>query len=535
MKPSLPLHVCLTAAAIGVATTIVRFLSYVGFPNDHFLYLASAMQMLHGEWPSRDFVDPGTPLVYLLSAAAQLVITPPLLAENWLVSGAFGLAAALTLLVTYRLSGNLWIATGLAIAQVALFPRTYHYPKLLAYAAALLASFAYVDQPTRRRAGLLAGSVVVALLLRHDHGVYLGMAAIATAAIARPGWRGGAQRVVEVMAWGAVLSAPYLAYLQVTTGVTAHVAAGVAYSAAEAERTTLGFPTLDVHALATAESIRIALFYAYHALPLLALGSLLLHAQRARARVSRVDVARIVPLAILAVAINVSMLRDPLEARLPDVSVPAFALIAWLVPRAWRAERGRALARLAVVASAALGLVAVNVVGEPVKHLEQADLWDTPSRVFELVGARTTDIVTPLLPINFSSGVIEDVVPFLEYVRRCTAPDQRLFVAGEMPEIYVHADRPFAGGQPVLRLGFFDTVADQQRLVARLRAQPVAFAMVFPDSDARLYPIVLRELDARFQPLTAIAVRGREPVRVLVRRGMSARGVDQKSGWPCFR
>jgi hypothetical protein len=39
----------------------LRFLSLTGFPDDHYVHLSGAQQMLHGEWPSRDFVDLGAP------------------------------------------------------------------------------------------------------------------------------------------------------------------------------------------------------------------------------------------------------------------------------------------------------------------------------------------------------------------------------------------------------------------------------------------------------------------------------------------
>ena len=54
--PSRTLVVC---AAIGVALMTIawRFLTFSGFNNDHYIYLAGAQQMVLGEWPVRDFVD----------------------------------------------------------------------------------------------------------------------------------------------------------------------------------------------------------------------------------------------------------------------------------------------------------------------------------------------------------------------------------------------------------------------------------------------------------------------------------------------
>jgi hypothetical protein len=500
----LPLGAGVVAAGACLVTTVVRFLAQVGFPNDHFLYLAPAQQMLYGEWPSRDFVDPGTPLMYVASAAAQLLVTPPLLAEAWLVSAAFGVAAALTLLAAFRVSGRLSMAVLVATVEVALFPRSYHYPKLLVYAAAVLALLAYVDAPTRRRAALLAGCVVVAFLFRHDHGVYLGAAAIVATVMARPGWPGAVRRTGDVLLFGVVFSAPYFVCLAATTGLAAHVASGLAYSAAEAERTALGLPALDLGAIVTADGARVCLFYAFHAIPVLALSFLVRRIIRDRSDASRREAARIGPLIILAIVANVAMLRDPLQARLPDVAVPVGVLVAWLLPQAWSIMQARYVVRLVVAAAVLLGLVAMNVVGLPAEQLDRADLPASPARIPGLLRQRIAELKTRLSPRNFSSGALEDIVPFLDYVRRCTAPEHRLFIAGELPEIYVLVGRPFAGGQPALRRGYFDTTEDQERLVLRLRRQQVPLAIVVTESDASGFPVVMQELQTRFTPLAEI-------------------------------
>jgi hypothetical protein len=42
-----------------------RFLALKnGFVNDHFVYISGGRQMLFGEWPTRDWIDPGLPLMF---------------------------------------------------------------------------------------------------------------------------------------------------------------------------------------------------------------------------------------------------------------------------------------------------------------------------------------------------------------------------------------------------------------------------------------------------------------------------------------
>ena len=54
------------SAVVGAVTFVFRFLSLPGFSNDHFVHLSGAAQMLLGDWPVRDFVDPGLPLMYVV-------------------------------------------------------------------------------------------------------------------------------------------------------------------------------------------------------------------------------------------------------------------------------------------------------------------------------------------------------------------------------------------------------------------------------------------------------------------------------------
>src|SRR4051794_32140119 len=68
------------------------------FHNDHFEHLSMARQMLFGEWPIRDFIDPGRPLTVALSAVGQWA-APNLLSEAILTMGALAIGAALTFLL----------------------------------------------------------------------------------------------------------------------------------------------------------------------------------------------------------------------------------------------------------------------------------------------------------------------------------------------------------------------------------------------------------------------------------------------------
>jgi hypothetical protein len=142
--------VLIAAIAAAVVALAWRFLTFTGFSNDHYVHVALAQQLLLGERPIRDFLDPGLPLMYLLSAGAQLVGGARLGTEFAVVGTAFAVAAALTVAVAHRLAASLGIALLVTMIEVLSYPRSYSYPKLLAYAVASYAMLAVAERPRRR-------------------------------------------------------------------------------------------------------------------------------------------------------------------------------------------------------------------------------------------------------------------------------------------------------------------------------------------------------------------------------------------------
>jgi len=50
------------AFVVGLVAFAFRYLTISPIENDHFVMLARAQQALYGDWPVRDFEDPGTGL-----------------------------------------------------------------------------------------------------------------------------------------------------------------------------------------------------------------------------------------------------------------------------------------------------------------------------------------------------------------------------------------------------------------------------------------------------------------------------------------
>ena len=175
LRPSRRQALMAAAASIGLLTFGIRVLEFSGFSNDQFMHLALAQQWLMGDAPVRDFQDPGMPLTYLTSAAALFLGNGSLLSELVLSSLAFALAAALTVVVGFELTGSVWMGAAVAGLEVAAFPRLYSYPKALVYVAGALVLLRLVREPSVRHIVTAAALTAVAFLFRHDHGAYLGV------------------------------------------------------------------------------------------------------------------------------------------------------------------------------------------------------------------------------------------------------------------------------------------------------------------------------------------------------------------------
>lgn len=522
------------AAACGgfVLTALYRFLATASFPNDEHEYLAGAQQILvAGEWPTRDFFDPGRPLMYLASAAAQAVFGRTLFAEAVLTSVAFGLAAALLLIAARRLSGSLLVAVIATVLTVALFPRPYAYPKVLLYVAAPLLMWAWVSKPTLLRLAGMAALVAVSSLLRHDHGVYLGGAVAATICLAPA--TGNGQRVARLATFAAFVTVcllPYAIYIERSEGVFSFLRAAWNYSSREAERTRL-----HLDSLGWGHDAR--LFYLAYLLPLATLAWSLLDWRVYNRTISAVAV----PLAALALVTNAGFLRDPLQLRVADIVVPILCG-AWLVGRAAQIPgtwpRRAAMGLLVLVAAFAAN--SVFAIGNVAENLNRTDLGRGFAYAPTLLQERTAGLQDRFAPRHVPSGRIPAMVPFFEYLDRCTTTEHRLFVAGYAPEIFTYARRLFAGGHGQFIQGYQVSEATQRQIVERLQRQFVLFALMLSDEEpgwrAESVPVDAF-IRANFGPMAEFPVDEYRTVRILVHNGSDAirTGTDKKTGWPCYR
>ncbi|NOT24870.1 MAG: hypothetical protein HOP16_02100 [Acidobacteria bacterium] len=232
-----------------IATLLWRFLTFTGFTNDHYAHLALAQQLLLGDRPIRDFSDPGWPLTYLLSAAAWRVDGGTLGAEWTIVALSFALGSAFTWIAARNLSGSRAVAFLVTALEVLIYPRTYSYPKVLMYGAGGLALLALAARPSRARIFGMAAVIAIAFLFRHDHGLFIGIAAAIClmAASRQDGWQIATRRTAELTGATAGFLLPWIAFVSLNGGLVSYFQEGIDYSRYEAQSTALqAWPSFHV-------------------------------------------------------------------------------------------------------------------------------------------------------------------------------------------------------------------------------------------------------------------------------------------------
>ena len=190
------LSTALVALAIAALAFVYRFSTLggplAGFDNDHYFQIVRAEAMLDGELSLRDYSDAELrsippQLTYATSAAAMSVMGRTLRSEAILGVGMLALGAAALVWAAAEMSQSVVIAAIVTLLAVGLSPTLYNYPKITPYAVAVIAFLAYARTPTTSRLVALAIIEVVAMLYRHDHGVYVGIATV-TLLLAEHGW-----------------------------------------------------------------------------------------------------------------------------------------------------------------------------------------------------------------------------------------------------------------------------------------------------------------------------------------------------------
>jgi hypothetical protein len=513
------------AIAVFVLVAAFRFLSLTGFPDDHYVHLAGAQQILEGEWPTRGFVDLGAPLSYAISAGAQALLGRGMLAEALLVAAMFGLAAVVTLRAGVALTGSVLLALGAVAVEVLILPRSYSDTKMLVYSLAALALVGYARAPDRVRLVALALLTAAAFLVRHDHGLYIGVAAVVAVTLA-----GSVRAAALFSVLVLLLVLPYLLYLESADGVLAHLRRGAAFAQLEMPRQRLSLVGL-----------RPEVAWLLHSMWIVPVAALVLAGvELARSRSTAWPIVRvIVPLAVLALVADAGMIRDSLDARLADAVVAPAILLAWLVRQAWRPLPAAVAWPLRAAASIALMVTigSAAVMGRTMEQLDRMGVFGRSPDLGRELTARVRELRTPWEGRQTPSAAAGQLRPFFAYAARCLGPDDRVLVPGFLPEVAVLAGRAFAGGQVWFMPGALATRYDHQLVMTRLERERVPVAVLRRptyDELAREFPELDAYIGRNFDPIAEWSLGDSDLVQLLAARNL-VRGRDVETGWPCFK
>jgi hypothetical protein len=533
------------AVAAGAIAFGFRLIDVRGLSNDHYMHLAWAQQVLFGEVPGRDFVDPGMPLMYTLSAAVQW-LSPGPFSEAVLCCALLGLAAEVTCVVATDLTGSIVLGVIAALLETAFYPRLYSYPKILVPAVALLLIQQYVRHPSRHGLLLLAIWTDIAVLLRHDLGVYAAAGTgVALVWTHRGTWKPALRTLTEFAAAVVIVMVPYIAFVQWAEGLPQHFHEAIEFAKGEAHQRFLSPPPFafmsDPHGLSawTKVDSAVLLFYAAHVLAIAALVLLIARREQRTERSPTIGAACTMLILYLFV-----VLRHPIDSRIQDLAALLVILGVWVVgDLAHRAASSLGTARaqllnmsalvlaLAVAAASVASLWDLGDIGLRLQETRVADGVDVMRRT--LVGIRDTGTEWPWTRF-WPAGELPDAV---RYLNSCTTPDQAVMLTWAAPEYYYFAQRRFGGGHALfLPPDAFTSLDDQRRMLARMRAERIPIVLInetrrkeFADA----YGEVDRSLKQEYVSAGHFRIREGSEVTIAIRRDLKVDRTYGAERWPC--
>jgi hypothetical protein len=321
--------------------------------------------------------------------------------------------------------------------------------------------------------------------------------------------------------------------VQVFGGLATYFQTGIEFSQREASRQWHVWPRV----FGDERPLESAMVYELYLIPIVALAVLGAERTGNRSGDWRLAAARVLPLAAVALLVDFSFIRDPLNTRLADAIVPAVFVGGWLVKASFSAPGIRLIAAPVALVFVALMGASVLAVGSTYEEIDRAGLLGHRQEIPQRFVERTADLKTRFVDYQMPTPSSRLLVPFFKYVDRCTEPDDRLLVGGFMVEVPFYAQRLFAAGQEYFG-AYFQSDTNERFAFARLRQQRVPFALIPSDEveefDVR-FPLVAAYVHAHYASLTDVAVDEDQTIHILVSRDLPSAGRDAETGWPCFR
>jgi uncharacterized membrane protein len=225
---------------------------------------------------------------------------------------------------------------------------------------------------------------------------------------------------------------------------------------------------------------------------------------------------------VMQVAMNVTMLRDPIETRVRDVLVPMSMLVAWLAGLAWRAVstmRITVLRRIAVAAVLLLVVGTAAAVGDAATQIERTNV----ANGIDGVSLRLRTIRRALSPPDERTGRISPAYRTLVgSLMKCTSPDARVLTLTFAPEIFFYSNRGFAGGHVSFSPGYYTTDRDATLLLQRVSSEDVPFVILDSQTESEMlgdYPRIGSYVRANYHEAWRVPLTAEKAFIALARNG----------------
>jgi hypothetical protein len=526
-------------AFAATAVFAFRLLGQGQLTNDHYMHLALAQQVLLGEMPGRDFVDPGMPLMYSLSAVVQHVWPGPF-SEVVLTSALLALAAAATCALVAAITRSWYWPLVAVFIEVALWPRLYSYPKVLVPALVLFAWWRYASKPSSGAMWATAGCTTIGVLLRHDLGAFAFVAVSAAICASSHLGRARVKTWLQYALFTAVLLVPYQIFVGWYGGLVEHIRQGLEFSRSDVHQLLFAWsapPRLPRFAPFHGEEAATLLYYTSWVLVVVGAVGVIRRCQRENSATTSTIAATLTFLACYIIAI----MRHPIVSRVPDAAaVLAVLTVCYTAATVRRARmdlathRTRALLAIGIVAFLCAGTVAsAATLGRIRERFHETRLGDGVGKVRERLKALAD--VGSVWPWAWywPNGDLPEVI---RYLSACTSVDDRVLVTWAAPEYVYYAQRGFGAGHALFIPRTFTTPPDRQRIIKRLERQHVPIALINEstrDEFAQAYPELEAHLSGQYYAVGHFTTPDSSRVAVTVRTGIVASGSFGAEAWPC--
>jgi hypothetical protein len=272
-----------------------------------------------------------------------------------------------------------------------------------------------------------------------------------------------------------------------------------------------------------AEGLRIranalaAMFYLAWAIPVVAAVALAARWHRTPPSTRAV----VLMIAAVQVAMNLTMLRDPLSLRIRDVVAPLALSLAFVAGTLWAAAGSLMLRWTSRASAAALIVVTLSAaaaLGPIEERLPETGVFDG----FAGMKRRWTELHDEFrAPARRTGNVSDAQQRVVEYVSSCTPQGARLLAMTFAPELFFYTGRGFAAGQVTLTPGYYVTDRHATLMLDRLAREDVPLVIMDSETEREMgqgYPRVSQYVSEAYHRVAEFPISGDKTFIVLGER-----------------